>query len=47
MEPNDLSCTSQDTNGLRIITLITCDTVNDSYRTVVKAEEIKYHERSS
>lgn len=41
VEPNDLSCINQDTNGLRIITLITCDTANDKFRTVVKAEEIK------
>lgn len=37
---NDLSCINQDTNGLRIITLITCDTMDDNYRTIVKAKEI-------
>ena len=37
---NDLSCISQDTNNLRLLTLITCDKLNDSFRTIVKAMEI-------
>ena len=37
--PDDISCTFQDTNGLRIITLITCNNVNGK-RLVIKAQEI-------
>lgn len=37
--PDDTSCTSQDTDGLRIVTLITCNNVNGK-RLVVKAKEI-------
>lgn len=36
----DLSSVNQDTNNLRVITLITCDNFNDNFRTVVKAKEI-------
>lgn len=36
----DMSCISQDTRNLRVITLITCDSIDDSFRTVVKAKEI-------
>ncbi len=36
---NDLSCISQDTNSLREITLITCDSSNDNFRIIVKARE--------
>lgn len=36
---NDLSCINQDTNGLREITLITCDSSNDNFRIIVKAKE--------
>lgn len=39
IKQDDLSPTIQDTNDLRIITLITCDSVNDSFRVVVKAKE--------
>lgn len=35
---NDLSCTSQDTNGRREITLITCNNIKNRRR-VVKAYE--------
>ncbi len=35
---DNLECISQDTNGLKIITLVTCDTINDNYRTIVKAK---------
>ena len=39
VDPNDVSCTSQLTNGKKIITLITC--TNDSQqRVVIKAEAI-------
>jgi LPXTG-site transpeptidase (sortase) family protein len=38
-EQTDISCTNQDTNGLKIITLITCDSINDNYRIIVKAKE--------
>lgn len=37
--PTDTSCTSQNTNGLRIITLVTCNNVNGK-RLVIKAKEI-------
>lgn len=37
---NDLSCTNQNTNGLREITLVTCNNVTGN-RTVVKARELK------
>lgn len=36
---NDMSCTFQDTNGLRIITLITCNNMNGK-RLVIHAKEI-------
>lgn len=36
----DLSPIRQDTNGLRIITLVTCDSFNNHYRTIIKAKEI-------
>ena len=39
IRPSDTSCTSQDTNNLRIITLITCNNVNGK-RLVVQAKEI-------
>ncbi len=39
LKQDDLSCLSQNTNYLRIITLITCDNIDDSYRTIVKAKE--------
>ena len=39
VDPNDVSCTSQLTNGKRIVTLITC--TNDSQqRVVIKAEAV-------
>lgn len=37
--PNDISCTSQETNNLRIVTLITCNNVNGK-RLVLQAKEI-------
>lgn len=37
--PTDTSCTSQDTNNLRIVTLVTCNNVNGK-RLVIKAQEI-------
>lgn len=37
--PDDTSCTSQETNGLRMITLITCNNVNGK-RLVIKAKEL-------
>ena len=36
----DLECINQNTNGEKIITLITCDSINNNYRTIVKAKEI-------
>lgn len=39
IRPSDTSCTSQDTNNLRIVTLITCNNVNGK-RLVVQAKEI-------
>lgn len=35
---NDVSCTTQDTNGYREITLVTCNNINKN-RIVVKAKE--------
>ena len=40
LEQTDLSCINQNTNNLRIVTLITCDNINDNFRTIVKAKEI-------
>lgn len=40
VDPTDVSCTTQLTNGKREITLITC-TDDSKYRVVVKAREIK------
>lgn len=39
IKQTDLSCTNQNTNGLRKVTLITCDSFDDSFRTIVKAKE--------
>ena len=36
---NELSCTNQDTNNKREITLITCNSFNNSKRIVIKAKE--------
>lgn len=36
----DLECINQDTNGEKIVTLITCDSINNNYRTIVKAKEL-------
>ena len=41
IKQTDTSCTSQDTHGLRIITLITCDNFDDTLRTIVVAKEKK------
>ncbi|MBP3255782.1 MAG: sortase [Clostridia bacterium] len=38
VEPNDLSCLNQTTNGIKEITLITCNTL-DNKRHVIKAKE--------
>lgn len=37
---NDLSCTEQNTNNLKIVTLITCDSLDNHYRNIVKAKAI-------
>jgi len=37
---NDLSCIRQDTNNLKVITLITCDALDNKYRNIVKAKEL-------
>ena len=39
VDPNDTSCTTQETNGKREITLITCYN-NGTQRTVIKATAI-------
>lgn len=36
----DTECISQDNNNSRVITLITCNSLNNKYRTIVKAKEI-------
>ena len=38
-KPDDMSCTFQDTGGLRIVTLVTCNNVNGK-RLVIHAKEI-------
>ena len=38
IEKNDMSCTSQDTNGKKEVTLITCNNINQK-RFIVKAKE--------
>ena len=38
---NDLSCINQNTNELKIVTLVTCDSFDDSFRIIIKAKEIK------
>lgn len=40
IEKNDMNCTSQETNGKKEITLITCNNINKK-RLIVKAQEIK------
>ena len=40
IEKNDMSCTSQETNGNKEITLITCNNINKK-RLVLKAKEMK------
>ena len=37
---NDISCINQNTNNSKIVTLVTCDTIDNHYRTIVKAKEI-------
>lgn len=37
--PEDVSCTFQNTNGLRIVTLVTCNNVNGK-RLVIHAKEV-------
>ena len=44
-DKNDISCLNQNTNNMRIITLITCDSINDNYRIIVKAKEINSKEK--
>ncbi len=36
----DTECINQDTFNLKVITLITCDSLNNKFRTIVKAKEI-------
>lgn len=36
----DLECISQNTNGSKIVTLVTCDSINNNYRIIVKAKEL-------
>ena len=36
----DIECMSQKTNNKKIITLVTCNTFDNHYRTIVKAKEI-------
>lgn len=39
-DSRDMSCTNQNTNNKKVITLITCDFLDNHYRTIVKAKEI-------
>ncbi len=36
---NDLECINQNTHNRRVVTLITCDSIDNHYRTIVKARE--------
>lgn len=36
----DFECVNQNTNGNRIVTLVTCDSINNNYRIIVKAKEL-------
>lgn len=36
----DTECMNQNTNNSRVITLVTCDTLDNNFRTIVKAKEI-------
>ena len=40
IKPDETQCLSQDTDGRKVVTLITCNSVNDSFRTIVKAREV-------
>lgn len=37
---NDTECMSQNTNNSKIVTLVTCDSRDNKYRTIVKAKEL-------
>ena len=39
-DSNDISCIDQNTNGKKILTLITCDSRDNNFRTIVKAKQI-------
>lgn len=39
-DSKDLECINQNTNGNRVVTLVTCDSFNNNYRTIVKAKEL-------
>ena len=39
-DSKDTECMNQNTNKSRVITLITCDTLDNNFRTIVKAKEI-------
>ena len=39
-DSKDLECIDQNTNGLKVVTLITCNSFNNHYRTIVKGKEI-------
>ena len=36
---DDIRSINQDTNGEKIVTLITCDSIDNHYRTIIKAKE--------
>lgn len=36
----DIECINQNTNGKRFVTLVTCDSMDNHYRTIVKAKEL-------
>lgn len=40
----DTECMNQDTNDHRVITLVTCNSINNNYRTIVKAKEFEKKE---
>ena len=41
VDPNDLSCTNQNVDNKKIVTLITCDNVNGLKRLIIHAKQKK------
>ena len=41
IKQDNTKCLNQDTRGSKIVTLVTCDDINNKIRYIVKAREIK------